>query len=157
MKLVACLAGAISERLALFLAAGPREVWEVWEQVLLRSPPPRKQPTFGDATTGFPAKWRLTNECNWDSASDWLKQIYSTNQKHYPDLYSDTSSVWHSVLIPQTSFRGETSGGVAEWRLFSQGRKYSAHITIPPARPAIDFDDIFSCIRKIKKNIPAWQ
>ena len=57
-----------------------------------------------------------------------------------------------SALIPQTSFREETSGGVAEWRLFCEGRKYPARITIPPARPAIDFDDIFSSIWKIKKT-----
>ena len=46
----------------------------------------RKQPTFCNATTGFPTKWRLRNErrnfiamtCHYpdpDSASDWLKQI----------------------------------------------------------------------------------
>ena len=46
----------------------------------------RKQPTFGDATTRFPAKWRLRNEhrnsivmtCHYPdlgSASDWLNQI----------------------------------------------------------------------------------
>ena len=46
----------------------------------------RKQPTFGDATTVFPAKWRLRNECrnsilmtrhypDLGSASDWLNQI----------------------------------------------------------------------------------
>ena len=52
--------------------------------------------------------------------SDWLKQI-STNQKHYPDLSSDTSSVWNSALVSQTSFRGETSGGVVKCRLFSHG------------------------------------
>ena len=38
----------------------------------------------------------------------------SANQKHYPDLGSDTSSVWNSVLISQTSFGGETSGSVAK-------------------------------------------
>ena len=46
----------------------------------------RKQPAFCDATTGFPAKWRLRNEgrnsilmtCHHSglgSASDWLKKI----------------------------------------------------------------------------------
>ena len=44
---------------------------------------PRKQPTSRDATTAFPAKWRLINECrnfilttcdclDMGSASDWL-------------------------------------------------------------------------------------
>ena len=32
--------------------------------------------------------WRITH-----SAFDWLKQV--TNQKNYPDLVSDTSSVWN--------------------------------------------------------------
>ena len=46
----------------------------------------RKQPTFGDASTGFPAKWRLRNERrnfilmtrhypDLSNASDWLNQI----------------------------------------------------------------------------------
>ena len=30
----------------------------------------RKQPTFGNTTTGFPAKWHLRNE-KFHSASDW--------------------------------------------------------------------------------------
>ena len=38
----------------------------------------------------------------------------------YPDLGSDVSSVWNSALISQTSFRGETSGGVTKCQLFSQ-------------------------------------
>ena len=47
----------------------------------------RKQPTFRDATTGFPAKWRLRNDCRNSIlmtrhypdlviASDWLEQIF---------------------------------------------------------------------------------
>ena len=45
----------------------------------------------------------------------------SSNQKHYPDLGSDASSVMEfSVLVSQTSFRGETAGGVAKRQLFSQ-------------------------------------
>ena len=46
----------------------------------------RKQPRFGDATTGFPAKWHLRKERrnsilmkrhypDLGSASDWLNQI----------------------------------------------------------------------------------
>ena len=38
----------------------------------------RKQPTFGDATTGFPAKWRLRNKRR--------NSILIT--RHYPDLGS---------------------------------------------------------------------
>ena len=43
----------------------------------------RKQPTFGDVTTGFPAKWRLRN--------GGRNSILIT--RHYPDLGSDASSV----------------------------------------------------------------
>ena len=65
----------------------------------------RKQPTFGNATTGFPTKWRLRSEHrnsiltthhypDLGSACDWLNQIsHRTNQKYYPDLGSDLSSV----------------------------------------------------------------
>ena len=94
----------------------------------------RKQPTFGGATTCFPAKsWRVRNERrnsilmthhhpDLGCASDWLKQVSyrgTTNQKHYPDLGSGSSSVWNSALISQTSFRGETSGDVTKCQLFS--------------------------------------
>ena len=47
----------------------------------------RKQSTFGDATSGFPNKWRLRNKCrnsilmmrhypDLGSASDWLNRIF---------------------------------------------------------------------------------
>ena len=49
-------------------------------------------------------------------ASDWLKQILA-NQRHYPTRHQ----YGISSLVSQTSFRGETSGGVAaKCRLFSQ-------------------------------------
>ena len=46
----------------------------------------------------------------------------SANQKHYPDLGSKASSVWKFCARSQTSFRGETVGGVAKRRLFSQAK-----------------------------------
>ena len=57
------------------------------------------------------------------SASDWLKQISLAA----PPIRS-TTKIWvvtrHqygiSVLVSQTSFRGETTGGVAKCRLFSK-------------------------------------
>ena len=71
----------------------------------------RKQPTFCDATTGFPAKWCLRNKprksilmtCQYrhhysdlGNASGSLKILLaSTNQKQYPDQGSDVSSVWY--------------------------------------------------------------
>ena len=94
----------------------------------------RKQLTFRGAITGFPAKWRLTNNCK--------RSILMTC--HYPDLGSvcdrpkqislgvrpigSTSQLsvvtrhqyGFSVLLPQTLLRGQTSGGVPKRRLFSQ-------------------------------------
>ena len=94
----------------------------------------RKQPTFGDATTEFSAKWRLRNERrnstpmtrhypDLGSASDWMNQI----SHEAPKIWS-TTQIWvlrrHqygiSALVSQTSFRWETSGGVAKCPLFSQ-------------------------------------
>ena len=60
-----------------------------------------KQPTFHEAATGFPAKWRLRKE---------------RAQKCHTRL---------RALVHHTSFRGETSGGVAKCRLFSQATAIS--------------------------------
>ena len=57
------------------------------------------------------------------SASDWLKQI-----SHAARPIRSPNQIWvatrhqHgiSAIVSQTSFRGETIGGVAKWRLFSQ-------------------------------------
>ena len=89
---------------------------------------------FGDATTSFPAKWRLRNEGrnfilmtrhypDLGSASDWLNQI-----SHAARPIRSTTQIWvvtrHqygiSALVPQTSFGGETSGSVAKCRVFSK-------------------------------------
>ena len=80
----------------------------------------RKQPTFGDATTGLPAKWRLRNERrnsilmtrhypDLGSASDWLNRI---SQAARP--IRSTTQIWAvtrhqygiSALVSQTSFCG---------------------------------------------------
>jgi len=65
----------------------------------------RKQPTFRDDATSFPAKWRLRNAglqkfhttqiwvCFWFVEANFPGG--STNQKYYPDLGNDTSSVWN--------------------------------------------------------------
>ena len=52
----------------------------------------------------------------------WNK--FYTNQKHYPDLGSDTHQYGISALVSQTSFFGETTGGVAKCRLFSQANLF---------------------------------
>ena len=88
----------------------------------------RKQPTFGDATTGFPSKWRPRNE----------RRNSILMMRHYPDLGSVSS--WScfvenliqpirsttqisvvtrhqygiSAFVSQKSFGGETSDSVAK-------------------------------------------
>ena len=60
----------------------------------------RKQPTFQDATTGFPSKWRSRNELrnsilmmrHYLDLFGW--KFASANQQHYSHLGSDASSVW---------------------------------------------------------------
>ena len=60
----------------------------------------RKQPTFGEATTGFHTKWRLRNKrrnsilmtCHYPdlgSASDWLNQI-----SHMAQPIRSTTHIW---------------------------------------------------------------
>ena len=65
----------------------------MWKGFLFRSL--KKQRTFRDATNGFPAKWRLRNDCRLR----WLVEANfprgTANQKHYPELGSDASSVWN--------------------------------------------------------------
>ena len=98
----------------------------------------RKQPTFCDATTGFPTKRRLRNErrnsklmtCHYSdlsSASDWLNQI-----SHTARPIRSTTLIWvvtrHqygiSAPVSQTSFGGVTSGSATKCWLFSQAKKY---------------------------------
>ena len=44
----------------------------------------------------------------------------SANQKHYPDLGSDASSVWNFFARLSDVIWRETSGGVVKYRLFSK-------------------------------------
>ena len=102
---------------------------------LINNTSPRKEPKFRCATTGFPAKWRPRNERSNSilitrhypdlvSASDWLKQIC-----HAARPIRRTTQNWlvtrHqygiSALVSQTSFRGETSGGVAKMSVVFSG------------------------------------
>ena len=94
----------------------------------------RKQPTFGDATIGFPAKLCLRNERrnsilmthhypDLTSACDWLNQISHATRpiKSITQIWVVMHhQYWISVLVSQTSFGRETSGSVAKCRLFSQ-------------------------------------
>ena len=66
----------------------------------------------------------MTCHCRGQSsASDWFVQrekFASTNQKHYSDLGSNTSSVWNFAHVTRTSFRGKASGRVVKSQLFCQ-------------------------------------
>ena len=90
-----------------------------------------KQPAFGDTTTGFPEKWRLRNErrnsmvttrryLDLGSASDWLKQISHAARpiKALPRVTRHHYGI--SARFFWSSFRIETSEGVAKCRLFSK-------------------------------------
>ena len=107
-------------------------IWELFPGACLFSP--RKQPTFGDTTIGFPAKLCLGNEHrnsilmthhypDLTSAYDWLNQI-----SHAAWPIKSTTQIWvvmhHqcgiSALISKMSFGRETSGSVAKCRPFSQ-------------------------------------
>ena len=84
--------------------------------------------------TFSPAKWRLGNErrnsilmtrhySDLGTASDWTKQISSAVRpiRTITQIWVVTRHQYGiSALVSQTSFRGETSGGVAKCRLFSQ-------------------------------------
>ena len=88
----------------------------------------RKQPTFGDATTGFPAKWRLRNEGR--------NSILMT--RHYPDLGSasdwscrvgnlirpirSTTQIW--VVTHYQYGISALVSSVAKCRLLSQARDF---------------------------------
>ena len=105
---------------------------------LINNTSPRKQPKFRCATTGFPAKWRLRNERSNSifmtrhypdlvSASDWLKHIC-----HAAQPIRRTTQNWlvtgHqygiSVLVSQTSFRGETSGRAVNVGFFLRWKQH---------------------------------
>ena len=73
----------------------------------------RKQPTFGDATTCFPAKWLLRNEGRnsivmtrhypgLGSAFDWSSRVGNLMTRHYPGLGSafDWSSRVGNLIQP---------------------------------------------------------
>ena len=94
----------------------------------------RKEPTFGDATTGFPAKWRLRNERRnsilmtrhypiWEVLLiGWIKFPTRHDQSGTLPRSSVVTRRQYgiSAFVSQESFGGETIGSVAKCRLFSQ-------------------------------------
>ena len=67
--------------------------------------------------------WRVTTKIWFVLLVEENFSPDTTNQKRYPDLGSDTSSVWNLCgrCLGKWSFRGETSRGVTKCRLFSKG------------------------------------
>ena len=74
--------------------------------IMLSEPPfsLKKQPTFWDATTGFPAKWSVrahTDDINANisrvSSSNWLKQISLAAEPIKSTIHADLSSYMSSV------------------------------------------------------------
>ena len=91
-----------------------------------------KQPTFGDATTGFPAKWRLRNK----------HRNSILMMQHYPDIIVISVEFLHSFL--RYHFTG--IGCVAEYRLFSQAIAHALFV------PRLADNVLGSQVMKLKLN-----
>ena len=73
--------------------------------------------------------WRVTIQIWFELFIGWSKfpsRFSPSNQKHYPDAVFTRHQYGISAFVPQTSFRGETSGSVAKCRLFSSGYDWSS-------------------------------
>ena len=88
----------------------------------------RKQPTFGDATTGFPAKWRLRNKRrnsilitrhypDLGTTSDWSCRVGNLIQ-----LIRSTTQIWVVTILgdPEAVSRAGRKGAT---KVFKHGRK----------------------------------
>ena len=66
-----------------------------------------------------------------------------------------------SELVSQTSFRGETSGGIAECRLFSQANFLSFWLPFTRLAISTPYAALFgnpSCERRTRlDSLPSWQ
>ena len=102
----------------------------------------KKRQTLHHVTTDFHPKLHQRKRCrnsilmmchypDLDSASDWScwegNLLNSTKHKHCLVMVSDMSSVWSEItaVIPQTSFRRETSDGFTKCQLFSQASDFA--------------------------------
>ena len=85
-------------------------MFSFWLEMNVDSRGLRKQPTFGDSSTGFPAKWSLRSERRnsilmmhhypaLGSASDWLNQI-----SHAAWPIRSTTQIWVVPLIDWIKF-----------------------------------------------------
>ena len=81
----------------------------------------RKHPTFGEASTGFPANWRLRNVCrNSKPLLIGRGREISFNQS---GVLRDASSVWNFCANFSGVISRETSCGVTKCQLFSRANK----------------------------------
>ena len=112
----------------------------------------RKQPTFRDATTGFPGKWCLRNELrnsvlmtrHYLDLFGW--QFSSTNQKHYSHLRSFLRRHFvgktvvasqncgcflrpFKLLLKQRSIMNEQNRQNAKPRKWNVTHRFSFHVT----------------------------
>ena len=97
----------------------------------------RKQAKFGDANTGFSAKWRLKMTAE---ISYWRRRVttqvwvvlliaifpsLTTNQKHYPELGIGTSTVWNYC----SHFSDVISQG-NQWWCWKISAVFSGYLTV---------------------------
>ena len=67
-----------------------------------------------------------------------IQRLNNWGQKQYPDLGGNMSSVWN-----QTSFRKETSGGVAKSQLFSRAKPdVNPHIRLESSKGSLSLWDL---------------
>ena len=57
----------------------------------------RKQPTFGDATTGFSAKWRLRNECRTRHYTDLVVLLIGWTR--FPTRHDESEALHRSPNV----------------------------------------------------------
>ena len=101
-----------------------RRAWNVVKNSWIPLAWENMQPTFRDAATGFPAKWRLSKKRrnstlmmrhypDLGSASDWMEQIINQSGVLLRSGY------WHVISMEfLRSFLGQACGGVAKCWLF---------------------------------------
>ena len=77
-------------------------------------------------TAEIPYWWRVTTQI-WVVLliGRVVREIGFNNQTHFPDLGSECHLYRISAFVAQTSFRCETSGDFAKWRLFSHANCFN--------------------------------
>ena len=117
----------------------------------------RKQPTVCDATvqlvsprddvweTGaeIPYWWRVTTQIS-GNVFNWMKQIFNQSEALTQIWVGTRHQYGISALVFQTSFRGETSGGVAKCPRFFSGSMWSFSNDDGDGNENISYKVIFS-------------